>query len=69
MPCNRKPEPAKRVRRLIREATGAPASAARSPKPALRSKWAGDSRRIAELGDDGLVWPEIANADDTKLIW
>lgn len=69
MPCSRKPEPAKRVHRLIREATGVPASAARSPNQALRSEWASDSRRVAELGDDGLVWPEIANADDIKLIW
>lgn len=69
MPCSRKPETAQRVRCLIREATGIPASAARSPNPALRAESAGDSRRIAELGDDGLVWPEIANADDTKLIW
>ena len=69
MPCSRKPEPAKRVSRSIREATVVAAAAARSPNLALRLEWAGDSRRIAELGDDGLVWPEIANADDTKLIW
>lgn len=69
MPHSRKPEPAKRVRLLIREATGVAASAVRPSSLALRSEWASDSRRIAELGDDGLVWPEIANADDIKLIW
>lgn len=69
MPCSRKLERAEPGRRLVRELAGTPGSAAQSPNPALRSEWADDSRRIAELGDDKLVWPEIANADDTKLIW
>lgn len=69
MPCSRKLERAKPGRRLVRESAGTTGSAAQSPNPALRSEWADDSRRIAELGDDKLVWPEIANADDTKLIW
>lgn len=69
MPCSRKLELVKPGRRLVRESAGTSASADQSPNPALRSEWADDSRRIAELGDDELVWPEIANADDTKLIW
>jgi antitoxin MazE len=34
-----------------------------------RQGWADDARRIADAGDDGLVWPEIANHGDDKLVW
>jgi len=34
-----------------------------------REGWADDARRIADQGDDGLVWPEFANDSDTDLVW
>ena len=34
-----------------------------------RAGWAEDARRIAEEGDDALVWPEFGNADDGALTW
>ncbi len=34
-----------------------------------REGWAADSQRIAQAGDDALVWPEFANADDKDLKW
>ncbi len=34
-----------------------------------REGWAADSLRIAQAGEDGLVWPEFANADDQDLQW
>lgn len=34
-----------------------------------RAGWADDACRLAELGDDALVWPELANADDADLEW
>ena len=34
-----------------------------------RDGWAADSQRIAQTGDDALVWPEFANADDENLKW
>ena len=34
-----------------------------------REAWAADSQRIAQAGDDALVWPEFANADDKDLKW
>lgn len=34
-----------------------------------REGWADASRALAEAGDDGLVWPEFANADDETLTW
>ena len=34
-----------------------------------REGWAKDSARIAQAGDDKLVWPEFGNADDTELVW
>ena len=34
-----------------------------------REGWAADARRLAEAGDDALVWPELANADDAGLVW
>jgi antitoxin MazE len=34
-----------------------------------REGWAEDARRLADRGDDALVWPEVANADDERLVW
>jgi antitoxin MazE len=34
-----------------------------------RAGWAEAARRIAETGDDALVWPEFGNAGDTDLKW
>lgn len=34
-----------------------------------REGWAADARRLAEQGDDALVWPEFANGDDADLDW
>lgn len=38
-------------------------------KRAPRAGWAEASRGLAEIGDDGLVWPEFGNADDEALEW
>lgn len=35
----------------------------------LREGWADDARRIADHGDDALVWPEFANDGDNDLVW
>jgi antitoxin MazE len=34
-----------------------------------RAGWAEDSRKLAEAGDDALVWPEFGNAADDNLDW
>jgi antitoxin MazE len=34
-----------------------------------RAGWADASKRIAEAGDDGIVWPEFGNAGDVDLKW
>lgn len=34
-----------------------------------RQGWAADARRIADHGEEGLVWPEFANEDDSELRW
>lgn len=34
-----------------------------------REGWAEDARRIAEMGDDEPVWPEVANEADDELVW
>lgn len=36
---------------------------------APRSGWAEASIRLADSGDDGLLWPEFANVDDAALKW
>ena len=36
----------------------------RNPGRNLRQGWAEASRRMAEAGDDKLVWPEFGNRDD-----
>jgi antitoxin MazE len=39
----------------------------RRPRGAIREGWAEASQAIAAAGDDGLVWPEFGNEDDTHL--
>jgi antitoxin MazE len=34
-----------------------------------RAGWAEDSRRLAEAGQGGLVWPEFSNSGDQNLEW
>ena len=34
-----------------------------------RVGWAEDARRIADQGDDSLVWPEFVNDSDSDLVW
>jgi antitoxin MazE len=34
-----------------------------------RAGWAEDSKRLAEAGEGGLVWPEFANEGDKDLEW
>jgi antitoxin MazE len=34
-----------------------------------REGWAADARRLAQHGDDALVWPELVNAADAELVW
>ena len=40
-------------------------------KPAKKSRegWAQASKKLADVRDDGLVWPEFANEDDEHLVW
>jgi antitoxin MazE len=41
----------------------------RKPVASPREGWAEASRKLAEAGDDALVWPEFANDDDASLKW
>jgi len=41
----------------------------RKPPRDARQGWAEASQRIAEAGDDKLVWPEFGNRDDGDLEW
>jgi antitoxin MazE len=34
-----------------------------------REGWADDARRLAAQGDDVLIWPEVSNEGDDKLVW
>jgi antitoxin MazE len=34
-----------------------------------RAGWADAAKRIAEAGDDSLVWPEFGNRGDDELKW
>lgn len=38
-------------------------------KKRVREGWSEDARRIAEHGDNALVWPEFGNEGDEKLTW
>lgn len=35
----------------------------------LREGWAADAQRVAQQGDDELVWPELGNEGDDRLTW
>jgi antitoxin MazE len=41
----------------------------RKLRPAVRAGWAEASKAIAAKSDDGLVWPEFANAGDSEFRW
>ena len=41
----------------------------RIPHAEVRAGWAEAARALAESGDDALLWPEFANADDEALEW
>ena len=34
-----------------------------------RAGWAEAARKLAEAGDDALVWPEFGNEGDDELVW
>jgi len=34
-----------------------------------REGWMRASQRLAEAGDDALVWPQFANAEDDRIQW
>jgi antitoxin MazE len=34
-----------------------------------RAGWAEAAKRVADAGDDSLVWPEFGNAGDAELEW
>jgi len=54
----------------LRRATMMPDAIEKSSlKPNPREGWAKDSQRIAEAGDDALVWPEFGNEGDAELVW
>jgi len=54
----------KRDNRAIAEPEGS-----ERPKRKPREGWAEAFQELAQAGDDGLVWPEFANADDDDLRW
>jgi antitoxin MazE len=35
----------------------------------VREGWSDDARRLAERGDDALLWPEFGDEGDEKLTW
>jgi antitoxin MazE len=41
----------------------------RRPRRNPRQGWTEASRRIADAGEDKLIWPEFGNRDDEKLEW
>jgi antitoxin MazE len=41
----------------------------RKPRRNPRQGWAEASRKVAEAGDDKLIWPEFGNQDDGDLEW
>ena len=34
-----------------------------------REGWAADARRLAAQGGDVLIWPEVSNEGDDKMVW
>ena len=41
----------------------------RKPQRIPRQGWAEASRKVAEAGDDKLIWPEFGNQEDGDLEW
>ena len=41
----------------------------RKPRKVARSGWAEAAKRLADKGDDDLVWPDLSNEDDASLKW
>ncbi len=41
----------------------------RAVKSSPRAGWAAAGKALADQGDDGLVMPEFANANDAELRW
>ena len=41
----------------------------RKPRRNPRAGWAEASHKLAQAGDDKLLWPEFANRDDGDLKW
>ena len=41
----------------------------RKPRRNPRQGWAEASRKIAEAGNDKLIWPDFGNRDDRALKW
>jgi antitoxin MazE len=41
----------------------------RKPSRDPRQGWADTSRKLAEAGDDRLIWPEFGNQNDGDLQW
>lgn len=41
----------------------------RPARRAARDGWAEASRRLADAGDDALVWPEFGHEEDRQLKW
>lgn len=41
----------------------------REPKKSVRFGWADAAKKIADDGDDALIWPEFSNEDDASLTW
>ena len=41
----------------------------RAPAKPTRCGWAEASKELARAGEDALVMPEFANADDAELAW
>jgi antitoxin MazE len=41
----------------------------RKPAAGCREGWAESSKRIADAGDDAVVWPEFGNEADKDIKW
>jgi antitoxin MazE len=39
------------------------------PTTKLREGWANDAKRLAETGDDALLWPAFSSPDDEEWTW
>ena len=41
----------------------------RKPRRSVREGWAAASKAVAIDHDDALIWPELVNRGDSKLVW